>query len=271
MRLLLARVLFVLYVFSRSTSSALSVFSGAKKTATKSNVQQLLEAVSRPQTFGNRRIVESLATDLTNQANSNSRLYKKPIAAGAYRTVWTSVTAASPIGILKRDKPSCVLGGKRCVYYAIILCYYTMLCTILLTLPSPLVSHSWQLIDKNLRYSENIVFWPFFNLRMAGLARISPKSGVVGYDLAISGLEFRRSKANEEPIPEQYGKMGDAVGGKVTKVLTLGPEETLSNGVGTLEVCYNDGSCRITVDAVQNNMYIHIKEPVAPSVLALID
>jgi hypothetical protein len=234
-------IAFFLSLFAMlNTSTALFTFQAKSKPVASSSVYKLIEAATRPQSSGNRQLVESLIKDLSNEAKANKK-YCKPISAGSYRTVWTSVTAASPIGVLKRDKPSVVLGGQ-----------------------------SWQVINKSLNFAENVVFWPnFFGIRMAGLARINPIVGKAGYHLAISGLEFRRSDSDEEPIPEKYGKMGDTLSG--FRVLSLKPTETLSNGVGTLEVLFNDGTFRITKDTTQDNTYIHIKEPVASSVLELID
>lgn len=37
--------------------------------------------------------------------------------------------------------------------------------------------------------------------------------------------------------------------------------EILSNGVGTLEVLYNDGFVRVTTDTKQKNTYVHVIEP----------
>ena len=41
----------------------------------------------------------------------------------------------------------------------------------------------------------------------------------------------------------------------------LKEDEALRNGIGTLEVLYNDGLLRITEDKIQKNKYIHALEP----------
>lgn len=43
------------------------------------------------------------------------------------------------------------------------------------------------------------------------------------------------------------------------------------NGVGRLEILYNDGTIRITTDAEQNLTYIHIREENFESVMTGID
>ena len=57
-------------------------------------------------------------------------------------------------------------------------------------------------------------------------------------------------------IPERFAKMGEDA--RVMDSYILGPfllkeDEALRNGIGTLEVLYNDGLVRITEDKIQRN------------------
>merc|ERR1712232_236102 len=112
----------------------------------------------------------------------------------------------------------------------------------------------------------NIVYWKEFDLRMAGLASLSPLNDNDGYDLQIRGLEFRWGASG---CPEQTihssNKSEDSSNnsGEVWNVFNLPEEKQLGNGVGTLELLYNDGVVRVTRDALRDNAYIHIREPLS--------
>ncbi|KAJ1419348.1 hypothetical protein B484DRAFT_453436 [Ochromonadaceae sp. CCMP2298] len=202
-------------------------------------VVDLLTACSRAQSPANRRLaVESI--------EKLSELQKRePISAGSWRTLWSTVTSDNLIGSALRQKPSVILGGL-----------------------------SWQVISKEKDKSENVVFWPSLGLRMAGLADLRPlaAAGKEGYKLRISGLEFRWGTKRADPIPEKMGLLrDDQSNGKAWTVLMLAPNVTLSNGVGALEVIYNDGVVRCVRDTIQDNIYVHIKEPVPEQLKPFLD
>lgn len=192
----------------------------------------LLQAASKSQSVTNRIRVEELVEELTKAASQRPFLLRKPIESGSYRTVWSTVTSDNFFGFLMNNPPSNVLGGP-----------------------------SWQVVSEDMREGTNIVYWKDLDIRMAGLARLSPlPGGVAGYSLQISGLEFRWGAGG---CPEKENrKTSKAVDTKVWRVFELPEEETLGNGVGTLELLYNDGAVRITKDNVQQNTYIHVKEPI---------
>lgn len=130
-----------------------------------SAVQSLISLSVRPQSKENRKLVESQIHVVSELANHKTAQYKKSSIAGAWRTVWTTVTSDNVIGNILRNKPSNILGGE-----------------------------SWQVVDSDERRAENIVFWEAFDLRMAGLAAIqtfSDTNGTKGYILSINGLQFR--------------------------------------------------------------------------------
>lgn len=188
----------------------------------------LLGAASKTQSITNRIHVERLINELTETALQNKATMCKPIQPGSYRTVWSTVTADNFFGFLLNNKPSNVLGGP-----------------------------SWQIVSDDMKKGTNIVYWKDFDIRMAGLSRLSPlKKGGGGYGLTISGLEFRWGAGG---CPEKEGSSSNV--GKSWKLFELPEDATLQNGVGTLELLYNDGVVRITRDDVQDNTYIHIKEP----------
>ena len=190
----------------------------------------LLEAIRLPQSKQNRVKVELLIEELSAKAIKNKSTMKRPIQSGSYRTVWSTVTADSLIGTILRKPPSNVLGGP-----------------------------SWQIISKDKTEAENIVYWDFCDVRMAGLARLSPlPSPNDGYSLSICGLGFRWG-ANG--CPEKDQAKNDSKQGKVATLFYLDEDTTLGNGVGTLRLLYNDGNVRITRDEIQNNTYVHVKEP----------
>ena len=207
----------------------------------------LIEEVSRVQSSHSRKRVETAIQELTQIADSRPAAFKKPVAPGAYRTVWSTVTSDSFFGQILRQTPSNVLGGP-----------------------------SWQLISPCRTKSENIVYWPKIGLRMAGLADLSllqqtnkaSNKKRTGYALTIKGLEFRWASDENNGLPEQLGIMGEqqrSSGQSIWEVIKLKDDEILSNGVGELQVLYNDGLVRIVLDSIQDNTYIHIKEPIPGS------
>lgn len=196
--------------------------------------------------------MEKLIKDLSVLADAKPNMYKKPLKTGqSYRTLWSTVTASSPLGWLLQQKPSVVLGGP-----------------------------SWQTISSDGKSTENVVNWIVGDnsIRMIGLADLQPlKDGKNGYDLMIRGLEFRVGSSRKgisndqvEQVPEKKGAMGSQSGDKFTfGPFLLKDDEALRNGVGTLEVLYNDGFTRITEDKVQKNKYIHIVEDYSELVLSI--
>lgn len=203
----------------------------SKKQKPNEAVLPMLEAASRSQSITNRIEVERLIDELTELSSRNKDALRKPIQAGSYRTAWSTVTADNFVGFLLNNPPSNILGGP-----------------------------SWQIFSNDRKHATNIVYWKGIDIRMAGLARLSPLKGggdaSDGYDLQISGLEFRWGAGG---CPEKYGSFSDT--GKSWTLLELPEDETLGNGVGTLGILYNDGVVRITRDDVQDNTYVHIREP----------
>ena len=49
---------------------------------------------------------------------------------------------------------------------------------------------------------------------------------------------------------------------QLSDTIKLKDDEVFSNGIGELEVLYNDGLVRIVRDSLQDNTYIHVREPV---------
>lgn len=204
-----------------------------------------MKQISRPQSRKSRQKVEQVIDELNGVANANPAVFKKPVTPGAYRTVWSTVTSDTLIGQLLGQKASVVLGGP-----------------------------SWQVISPDRSKSENIVYWPVLNLRMVGLASLSPLqqnypkgTKSQGYELSIRGLEFRWGSEENNGLPEQLGLLGDQQNhqGRL-EVIKLKDDEMFSNGRGELKVLYNDGLVRVVHDSTQDNSYVHVKEPV-PSCL----
>lgn len=196
----------------------------------------LLKAASKKQSIWNRLEVEDCIEELSLVASRNpSQLRKTTIASGSYRTVWSTVTGDNFVGVALGHRPSNVLGGP-----------------------------SWQIVFPDSGDAENIVYWKSLDLRMAGLAQLQPLPGL-GYNLFIRGLEFRWGA---EGCPEQQSPTSRSSNakkkGKIWKLFQLKRDQTLGNGVGTLEVLYNDGMVRITKDNIQQNTYVHIQEPLSP-------
>lgn len=207
-----------------------------------SDVQALLQACQAVQSPASRRIVEEFILRLyektAQKQNENLRQKVKP---GAYRTIWSSVTSDTIPGLLLRQAPNSVLGGD-----------------------------SWQLISKDGRKAENIVYWSlgkWLSVRMVGLANLQPLVGSNGYELVIKGLEFRWGPRGY--LPEVYSEpsQGASGGAKINsaRVLYLEDGKELSNGRGTLDVLYFDGLLRISRDSIQKNTYVHILEPLSKS------
>lgn len=232
--------------FSSITKSFVATFQeNVRKATTPSNVGQksnaivlpLLQAASMRQSITNRIKVERIIDELIPVALENPQTMRKPILSGSYRTVWSTVTGDNFVGVLLNHPPSNILGGP-----------------------------SWQVIDGT--KGTNIVYWKEFDLRMAGLASLSPLDGNDGYDLQIRGLEFRWGA---DGCPEQHQQTNnnskknskDSDNGKAWNVFSLPEEKQLGNGVGTLELLYNDGVVRVTRDALRDNTYIHMREPLS--------
>jgi hypothetical protein len=118
-------------------------------------------------------------------ALSKPSLYKKPIVAGAWRTVWTTVTADNVLGVVTRSTPQSVIGGI-----------------------------AWQIFSNDMKTSENIVYWKSTGLRMAGKADIQTFKNQgeslqekFGYFLLIRGLDFRLN--GKKSVPEAAGVLGE--------------------------------------------------------------
>lgn len=214
-----------------------------------SQVLDLMREVSRVQSPKSRKKVEAAIAELGELANARPAAYKKPVTPGAYRTAWSTVTSDTLFGQILRQTPSTVLGGP-----------------------------SWQVISSDRTKSENVVYWPNLGLRMAGLASLSPiaqnaPKKRVGYELTIKGLEFRWGSTENDGLPEQLGLLGAQQSNdrqSVWEVVKLKDDEVLSNGLGELEVLYNDGLVRIVRDSLQDNTYIHVREPVPISLEAFL-
>jgi hypothetical protein len=209
-----------------------------------STVQDLVTAVAQVQSPQSKRVVEKLIDELAAQATQNPRALKQaPRVGAAYRTVWSTVTACTLPGQLKRETPAAVLGGD-----------------------------SWQVISADGKKAINMVYWPLLGkvgLRMIGFADLAPLpgKGQVGYALAIKGLEFRWGPRGLVPeVDDLCSKGGKADLGsrgddQVWRLFLLKDGQTLDNGVGTLEILYNDGLVRVSRDNVQKNTYVHVREP----------
>jgi hypothetical protein len=126
------------------------------------DMKDLFNAVNRIQSKKSEIAVENIVTRIADKAKTNVNLRQKVKAGAAYRTVWSSVTASSPIGEILKQRPCSVLGGD-----------------------------SWQIVSEDTSKVENLVYWPIgpdISLRMAGLADIFPISSINGYELIIRGL-----------------------------------------------------------------------------------
>ena len=246
-----------------TSGTCLRLVSRQSQPSLSGEVKRLIEVLNMPQSLKSRREVEELITVLSAKAIKSPSMYRKQIERGkSYRTLWSSVTSSSILGQLLGQKPSVVLNGP-----------------------------SWQTISSDGKSSENIVQWRLgdFSVRMVGMASLTPLQKKTGYGLVIRGLEFRVAKGMEmtdkankrmnkmkqevmkTEIPERFALMGDEA--KASDAYLLGSfqlkeDEALRNGVGTLEVLYNDGLVRITEDKVQNNRYIHVLEPYGDLLLA---
>eukprot|EP00596_Hydrurales_sp_CCMP1899_P005812 CAMPEP_0119042750 /NCGR_PEP_ID=MMETSP1177-20130426/16127_1 /TAXON_ID=2985 /ORGANISM="Ochromonas sp, Strain CCMP1899" /LENGTH=223 /DNA_ID=CAMNT_0007009743 /DNA_START=137 /DNA_END=808 /DNA_ORIENTATION=+ len=203
------------------------------KLALNNVVKSILDNIRLPQSTVNRMKVEQNIEDIEKFLGNNNKNMRKPIADGSYRTLWTSVTADNLLGKLLKQSPSCVAGGP-----------------------------SWQIVNGN--SAENIVYWEGLSLRMAGLAAIKQSIEGQYYDLIIKGLEFRwGSKYSPE---SRYPVMEPKT--NFWTLFTLPDGKELSNGVGKLDILYNDGSLRITRDKAQGLTYIHMREPLSKEMSA---
>lgn len=208
------------------------------------DVQDLLLACKAVQSQKARRRVEDCILRLQEKASKkqNVKLRQKIKLGAAYRTIWSTVTASTLIGAALRQAPNRILCGD-----------------------------SWQLISKDGKRAENIVYWSLFGLpisvRMAGLADLEPLQASNGYDLVIKGLEFRFGKKGYLPevyVPADESSPRDQADSSL-RVFHLEDGKELDNGRGTLEILYFDGRVRISRDCVQNNTYVHILEPLGSS------
>ena len=211
-------------------------------------VQDLLQACKAVQSQKARRRVEECILRLQEKATKkeNGKLRQKVKLGAAYRTIWSTVTASTLFGQALRQAPNRILGGD-----------------------------SWQLISKDGRKAENIVYWTLFGLpisvRMAGLADLKPLQASNGYELVIKGLEFRFGEKGY--LPEVYAQRDceslardqARSSSSTLRVFYLEDGKELDNGRGTLEILYFDGQLRISRDSVQNNTYVHLLEPLGSS------
>mmetsp|Transcript_31219 Transcript_31219/g.42947 ORF Transcript_31219/g.42947 Transcript_31219/m.42947 type:complete len:112 (-) Transcript_31219:93-428(-) len=97
---------------------------------------------------------------------------------------------------------------------------------------------------------------------------------VNAYSIYITGLAFRwfNASSNAVRIPEANGLIGPSAvqpeqGGREYTLLRLPEDKSLRNGVGELQVLYNDGEVRITKDLKQQLSYIHVREEIMSSLL----
>ena len=127
------------------------------------------------------------------------------------------------------------------------------------------------------------MYWKHLGLRMVGKAELStfsePRDNRPGYDLTIKGLEFRYGG---DGVPEadlqRYVSILPDI--KRITVVDLGDKKLRyalsltrhtsnylprSNGVGRLHILYNDGNLRISKDFDQRLAYVHLREPLDPS------
>jgi len=215
-------------------------FGATQQQAYSVEVQDLLQACKAVQSQQARRRVEDCILRLQEKAakKQNGKLRQKVKLGAAYRTIWSTVTADTLVGQALRQAPNRILGGD-----------------------------SWQLISKDGRKAENIVYWTLFGLpisvRMAGLADLEPLQASNGYDLVIKGLEFRFGERGY--LPEVYTQRDSARdqahSSSSLRVFYLEDGKELDNGRGTLEILYFDGQLRISRDSVQRNTYVHLLEP----------
>ena len=157
---------------------------------------RLLKGLSRRQSSPARAEVESAIEQLV----ACGAPIKRPFQGGVFRTVWTSVSANTLLGV--GSSPSLILGGT-----------------------------SYQVIDPAFSRAENVVLWKLgaLRLRMVGGANLAPEAatGSRAYGLSITGLEFRWGAGGSysSGCPEQRGLMGaeaaGAEGGRKFTVLDL--------------------------------------------------
>lgn len=213
------------------------VFNIKKSIKQYAELDNLIALVNSKQSYENKVKVEKEIKRLSSLADSNPTLLKKSIEPKSWRTIWTSVTANTLIGSSIGNKPSNVLGGL-----------------------------SWQVFSKNMNSVENIVYWKALQLRMVGIADIELIDNNKGYNLYIKGLEFRWGlNNNNNNIPESIGIIGNEAvqkdkNGNNLVLIKLNDNKTLRNGVGKLDLLYNNGFLRITCDQSKQLAYIHLAE-----------
>ena len=96
-------------------SAALLIFSRTQTSNTNIELfkKELLETATLPQSQKNAMKVNQLIESLAFEATKKKTKYLKSVKGGTYRTIWSTVTAQDPIGVLSQRKPSSVLGGKN--------------------------------------------------------------------------------------------------------------------------------------------------------------
>eukprot|EP00607_Mallomonas_marina_P006949 CAMPEP_0182429544 /NCGR_PEP_ID=MMETSP1167-20130531/30444_1 /TAXON_ID=2988 /ORGANISM="Mallomonas Sp, Strain CCMP3275" /LENGTH=187 /DNA_ID=CAMNT_0024613359 /DNA_START=116 /DNA_END=676 /DNA_ORIENTATION=+ len=177
MAVLIRSRLLHLYMLTSIVNSLLfSSFRPQPISPAKGLADDILKKASRPQGRQNRVAVEQCIGALSEKAKEFPNRYLKPnVESGAWRTIWTSVSADTLPGRILKSTPSNILGGD-----------------------------SWQVYSKNIDQTENVVFWKNFRLRMIGKARVSKKTAE-GYEITINGLEFRWGTKG---CPESLGTIG---------------------------------------------------------------
>ena len=249
---------------SSSSSSSVTTTTNAQPHAI---VLPLLLAAAQPQSTSNRQVVETWIDQVTRKAcdcdaTKNEKGLRRPLTPGTCsRLVWSTVTSNSLLGTMFQKRPSNVLGGP-----------------------------SWQVLSCDMTRVENIVYWTHWNhLCMVGLARLLPLSldggSSQGYGVEICGLEFRwgagghcPEQQQQQSLPKQQQQQHKPSllqqhtnndddnhdtkrhGHTSWQVFALDESQTLGNGVGELQVLYNDGVVRITRDVMLQNTYIHVQE-----------
>ena len=236
-----SRVITLLLLVSWPLSSLAIALLGAKARVPSIDVQELLTACKVVQSPSARRRVEDCILRLQEKASKNANLRQRIKLGAAYRTIWSTVTASTLPGQVLRQAPNKILGGD-----------------------------SWQIISKDGRRAENIVYWKTigdFSLRMAGLADLKPLPPASnGYELIIKGLEFRWGAKGYLPevYPPPPSTRAQTPAGSA-RLFYLDDGKELDNGRGTLDILYFDGQLRISRDSVAANTYVHLLEPLGNS------
>ncbi|KAL7560563.1 hypothetical protein ACA910_001430 [Epithemia clementina (nom. ined.)] len=258
-------------------------------------VLPLLESAAQPQSLKNRRTVEGWIGHVVQQAMDNpSRMQQQQgwIAPGSYRMVWSTVTANSLLGTWFHQRPCNVLGGpswqvvspdrsENVVYWK---GWDLRMVGLARWYDLPASSPSLDENDDN----DNSQSRPTTNygVEICGLEfrwggaggcpeQYPPQPTVVPPPTTnLEGTPNTRSTKTQPPQPpqqqqQQQQKATSSQNRKSWQVLALDENTTLGNGVGELQVLYNDGVVRITRDVLRNNTYIHVREPLPPELQSL--